>query len=296
MNRTIAVAAFLAASLFAGHPAAQSSATDASDASNRADRAAFERETDALRRDKPQQYKEVRDGFTLLTEMLLGRLGYDVGPFDGVLDNRTRSGVRRYQKDRNLPETGDPFTFETVQAVRLDDQLLNSSPISLQPKRVFVDQWTRGFVSADGTWTVTGEDMTSPEQTSNITCDRAQAVCREATARISRTGTTRLLAVDVYTFEIERWNDEEIVTKPLQFGCSGTMHRWVRSSKSLTGVRSTTSNEGSCRAFERREAHLVLEDGNRVVEKLASQQRDAWRQIMKVSPAALRKLTEPPAE
>ena len=179
MNRTTAVAVLFAASLFAGHPAAQQNASD------RADRADFERETDALRRDQPQQYKEVRDGFTLLTEMLLGRLGYDVGPFDGVLDNRTRAGVRRYQKDRNLPETGDPFTFDTVQAVRLDDQLLNSSPISLQPKRVFVDQWTRGFVSADGTWTVTGEDMTSPEQTSNITCDRAQAVCREATARIS---------------------------------------------------------------------------------------------------------------
>ena len=120
MNRTIAVAAVLAASLFAGRPAAQSNAAEPSGAFSKADRAAFERETDALRRDQPQQYKEVRDGFTLLTEMLLGRLGYDVGPFDGVLDNRTRSGVRRYQKDRNLPETGDPFTFETVQAVRLD--------------------------------------------------------------------------------------------------------------------------------------------------------------------------------
>ena len=286
MNGTITTLAALAVVL-AGLPLSAQT--------NQADRAAFERETEALRRIQPQQYQQMRDGFTLLAEMLLGRLGYDVGPFDGVLDNRTKSGVRRYQKDHNLPETGDPFTFETVQAVRLDDQLLNSSPISLQPKRVFVDQWTRGYVSADGTWTVTGEDMTSPEQTSNITCDRAQAVCREATARISRMGTTRLLAVDVYTFEIERWNDEEIVTKPRQFGCTGTTHRWIRSEKSLTGVRSTTSNEGSCRAFERRETQLVLEDGNTVAEKLAAQQRDAWRQIMKVSPATLRKLTEPPA-
>lgn len=261
-----------------------------------ADRAAFERETDALRRDQPQQYQQMRDGFTLLTEMLLGRLGYDVGPFDGVLDNRTKSGIRQYQKAHNIPETGDPFTFDTVQAVRLDDQLLNSSPIGLQPKRVFVDQWTRGFVSADGTWTAAGEELPSPEQTSNITCDRAQAVCREATARVSRNGTARLLSVDVFTYEIERWNDEEIVTKPRQFGCSGTTERWSRSDKSVTGVRSTTSNEGSCRAFERHEVQLVLEDGNEVADRLAAKQRDAWRQIMKVSPVTLRRLTGPAAE
>jgi putative peptidoglycan binding protein len=261
--------------------------------SSASDRALFERETDLLRRQQPQQYQQVREGFTLLTEMLLGRLGYDVGPFDGVLDNRTKSGIREYQKAHNIPDTGDPFNFDTVQAVRLDDQLLNSSPLSLQPKRVFVEQWTRGFVSADGTWTVTGEDLPSPEQTSNISCDRAQAVCREATARVSRNGSSRLLSVDVYTYEIERWNDEEIVTKPLQFGCSGTLHRWSRSEKSVTGVRSMTSNEGSCRAFERQEVQLVLEDGNAVAERLAARQRDAWRQIVRVSPVTLRKLTGP---
>ena len=94
--------------LAAPHLSAQTSA---------ADRAAFERETDALRRAQPKQYQQMRDGFTLLTEMLLGRLGYDVGPFDGVLDNRTKSGIREYQKAHNIPETGDPFTFDTVQAV-----------------------------------------------------------------------------------------------------------------------------------------------------------------------------------
>ena len=64
----------------------------------------------------------------------------------------------------------------------------------------------------------------------------------------------------------------------------------------MTGVRSTTSNEGSCRAFERREVQLVLEDGNQVAERLAAKQRDAWRQILKVSPVTLRKLTGPATE
>ena len=257
------------------------------------DRAAFIAEAGRLKRDNPQLYQAVRDGFTLLTEMLLGRLGYDVGPFDGLLDDRTRTAVRRYQKDHKIPETGDPFSFDTVQSVRADDELVNSSPISLRPKRVFMERWDRGDVPADGTWTVAGEPMVWPEQTSNITCDRAQAVCREATALISGKGSSRILTVELYTYEIERWNDEEIVTKPLQFGCTGTVRRWNRTRKSVTGVRSTTSNEGSCREVEREEVDLVLEDGNDVSRKLTEKQREAWRNIMRISPDVVRRLTDP---
>lgn len=257
------------------------------------DRTAFVEETNRLQRDNPQLYRAVRDGFTLLTEMLLGRLGYDVGPFDGALDDRTRRAVRLYQKDHKIPETGDPFSFETVQAVRADDELVNSSPIRLRGKRVYTERWDRGVVSADGTWTVAGEPMVWPEQTSNISCDRALAVCREATALISGKGADRILTVELYTYEIERWNDEEIVTKPLQFGCTGTVRRWNRAGKSVTGVRSTTSNEGSCREVERVEVNLVLEDGNEVSQALTEKQRDAWRQLMRVSPDVVKRLTDP---
>jgi hypothetical protein len=266
-------------------PAAAQTRTD--------DRTAFIAEADRLKRDNPQLYQAVRDAFTLLTEMLLGRLGYDAGPFDGVLDDRTRTAVRRYEKDHKIPETGDPFSFDTVQAVRADNELVNSSPISLRPKRVFTERWDRGDVSADGTWTVAGEPMVWPEQTSNITCDRAQAVCREATALISGRGASRMLTVELHTYEIERWNDEEIVTKPLQFGCTGTVRRWNRTQKSVTGLRSTTSNEGSCRTVEREEVALVLEDGNEVSRKLIEQQREAWRNIMRISPEVVKRLTDP---
>ena len=266
-------------------PAAAQTRTD--------DRTAFVTEAARLKRDNPQLYQAVRDGFTLLTEMLLGRLGYDVGPFDGVLDDRTRTAVRRYERDHKLPETGDPFSFDTVQAVRADDELVNSSPISLRPKRVFTERWDRGDVSADGTWTVAREPMVWPEQTSNITCERAQAVCREATALISGKGSNRILTVELHTYEIERWNDQEIVTKPLQFGCTGTVRRWNRAQKSVTGLRSTTSSEGSCRAVEREEVDLVLEDGNEVSRKLSEKQREAWRNIMRISPEVVKRLTDP---
>ena len=257
------------------------------------DRTAFVEEADRLKGDNAQLYGAVREAFTLLTEMLLGRLGYDVGPFDGVLDDRTRTAVRQYQKDHKIPETGDPFSFDTVQAVRADEELVNSSPIGLRPKRVFTERWDSGNVSADGTWTVAGDAMIWPEQTSTITCERAEAVCREATALISGTGSRRMLTLELRTYEIERWNDEEIVTKPLQFGCTGTVRRWNRTQQSVTGVRSTTSNEGSCRELERVETALVLEDGNDVSRKLVEKQREAWRQIMQVSPEVIKRLTDP---
>jgi putative peptidoglycan binding protein len=258
-----------------------------------ADRQAFVTETEQLRRDDPNLYQAVREGFTLIAEMLLGRLGYDIGPFDGILDSRTREGVRRYQRDRGLPETGDPFTFETVQAVRADDELLNSSPIGLPPRNIITERWDRGFVSADGTWTAASGDMGSPQQTSNITCERAQATCWEARAAISGRGSGRLLSVDLFTYEIELWNEQEIITKPLQFGCAATVHQWKRDARSVTAIRRTTSDEGSCRTVERFESILVLEDGSAVSERLIDMQREAWRRIVQVSPATIRRLTEP---
>jgi hypothetical protein len=222
--------------------------------------------------------------------MLLGRLGYDVGPFDGVLDGRTREAVRQYQRDHRLPENGDPFTFETVQAVRADDELLNSTPIRLQPKTVILDRWDRGFVSADGTWTAAGGDLASPEQTSNITCDRAAAICREARATVTGRGSARVLSVDVYTFEIELWSDQEIATKPLQFACVGTILRWDRKTRAVVAARTTTSTEGSCVSAEPVDATLVLEDGNEVARRMTEKQREAWRRIVQVSPATIRRL------
>ena len=63
--------------------------------------------------------------------------------------------------------------------------------------------------------------------------------------------------------------------------------------KSVTGVRSVTSNEGSCRELERVELALVLEDGHEVSRQLIERQQEAWRHIMRVSPEVVKRLTDP---
>jgi hypothetical protein len=42
------------------------------------------------------------------TELLLAKLAFDPGPADGVLDDMTRSAIKRYQQVAGLPETGEP--------------------------------------------------------------------------------------------------------------------------------------------------------------------------------------------
>ncbi len=42
----------------------------------------------------------------LLIELRLAGLGYRIGTAEGNFDDETRQGIRSYQDDRNLPETG----------------------------------------------------------------------------------------------------------------------------------------------------------------------------------------------
>ena len=77
-----------------------------------------------LKRDHPTEYEKQRRVLVLATQMLLGRLGYDVGPFDGVLGDRARAALELYQKNRGLPVTGDPLSFETNKQVNADFEAL----------------------------------------------------------------------------------------------------------------------------------------------------------------------------
>ena len=61
--------------------------------------------------------------------------------------------------------------------------------------------------------------------------------------------------------EIERWDDVEIVTKPLQANCTRTVTRINRAQKTVTSLRSTISNDPGCSFVEKEELHSVLKSG-----------------------------------
>ena len=72
----------------------------------RQERAEWETALAQLKRDKPQEYDDTKRTATLGAQVLLGRLGYGLGPYTGVLDATTTAALRAYQQHRHLPVTG----------------------------------------------------------------------------------------------------------------------------------------------------------------------------------------------
>src|SRR5215510_13386291 len=248
-------------------------------------RVAYERELNRLKQDNPKEYENSKRTATLLAQILLGQLGYGVGPYSAVLDKKTEQALRDYQKNRNLTPTGDPLTFETFNQMGKDMELINYNPVSLPTLHVYTEFWESGNVWARGTWVLGGEKMSLPEQTTLLECYRDRGVCTEATAIVSK---RRSLTVDIDEYKIERWDDYEIVTQPKQFECVRYVRRFNRTQKTVTGLRSTTSTEGFCKGVEGKEMHMTLSDGYKVNWNLQQDVNKMRQGLMRFSTEAMK--------
>lgn len=280
-------AVLLVLALFPSPPGAAQAVTQTSE------KQAFQEELDRLRKSRPAEFEQAKRVFTVAVELLLARLGYGVGPFDGLLDAKTAEALRAYEKARRIPVAGDPLSFETVETIRRDTATLDENTPSLPRRHVFTDLWDTGYVSASGTWTIAGEEMGMPHQTSEINCDRSAGVCTEATAILTFHDGEPSLSVDIDSYEIERWDQHEVVTKPLQFGCTRYVRRIMRLQKAASGIRSTTSAGDDCKGLDQGEKYLVLADGFEVYWRLREAQRAKWRALMLMAPELLKDLEGP---
>ena len=247
-----------------------------------------------LKRDNPTEYGKQRRFFIFAAQTLLGRLGYDVGPFDGVLGDRARVALELYQRNRGLPITGDPLSFETVEQVSSDLVALDRQIVDLPRLAIDIDAWDDGYVSAEGTWALQGEEQAWPEQTSKITCLRNHGICLETTAIVESSlfGTgERSLSVDLIIYEIERWDNVELVTKPYRGAyCVQQVRRISRIQKSVTGIRSTVSTDDLCQGMA--EKYLVLVDGFELSQELQKKRIKTWLSLTQISPG-IRTMMQP---
>ena len=248
-----------------------------------------------LEQEKTAEYENQRRMFTLVTQMLLGRLGYDVGPFDGQIGQRTQAAVGLYQKNRGLPVTLDPLSFETNKQISADFAALEQHAVDLPALLISTAAWDDGYVFAEGTWAVKGEDLAWPEQTSKINCFRNLGICIEATATIesSALGTgERHLVLDLHTYQVERWNAVELVTKPRhQSPCVQDVRRFRRLQKSVTGVRGPVTRDSGCEG--RAKLDLVLMEGLELSRKLKKRRGETWRSLALISPGIREMLGRP---
>src|SRR3989344_6633671 len=256
------------------------------------EKAAYQEGLEKIKKENPKKYEEMQRDFVFIAELVLATLGYGIEPFDAILDEKTKNALKAYQKKRNIPETGDPLSFDTFEQLQADMKTIEHHPTFLPMLHVFTDFWDAGFVSASGTWVLSNDKMSEPEQTSKINCDRRMNICTEAFAIVGGEGSDRRLFVDIDIYEIERWDDHEIVTKPLQsaLGCVRHVRRFNKLQKSVTGIRSTISNETNCKEVFVKELYMELTDGFKVYSELLQERNKKWRQLMNFSPPLLKYL------
>ena len=81
------------------------------------------------------------------------------------------------------------------------------------------------------------------------------------------------------TYRIDRWDDHEIITSPVEFACARYTLRIGREEKSVTGLRLRTSKEGMCKDFKA-EIHLRLVAGHEVYSQLSTRRKAALKGLL----------------
>jgi hypothetical protein len=215
-----------------------------------------------------------RQQLIALIQMALGTFGYGTGPFDGLLDSKTKKAILAYQKTRGLKQSGevDALTVTNV----FEDYSISQRSIPYLPRfSVITDFWGDGAVIAKGTWIIEQDEQAYPIQTTEITCDKPTKECIEVTAELGND----TLGLFTTRHQIERWDEHEIVSSPKQFGCVRYTMRLLRASKAVTASRTRTSTEGMCKNLTS-ELRLRLDDGLKTQREQQAKKAEAMREFM----------------
>ncbi len=111
-------------------------------------------------------------------------------------------------------------------------------------------------VQTRGTW-IAQSGPPEPLQTTTIECRKSSMQCVESSALIVFVGDKGVLESAQTTFEVERWNDREIVTKAVSAPCSDRT-LVLNLIEKLAVVRASASQEkGRCAEIPPRTLELV---------------------------------------
>jgi hypothetical protein len=195
-----------------------------------------------------------------VVQLILWRAGYfELPPITGKIDEDTKKALRNYQKHRELSIT-EKLDVQTFEQIFKDADLMDPGPIGVTGYS-FSDYFWNSIFSADGTWVFedSNEKMADPIQATEIKCYRDMGLCIEATAFISFDHA--LLNVVSEIFEVERWDEYEIVTKPHDFHCTRYVIRINRQQQSVKKLRSTLRTKELCKGLDIEDKYIKLING-----------------------------------
>ena len=231
---------------------------------------------------KPEELKLLILG----TQIYLGRFGYGVGPFTGEMDTATQKALRKYQKYVGIGETGK-INKETLKHLTDDNSVLDQI-LPFLPNYKFDGNHWKETVIAYGTWALENLPVQEALQTSQLSCHKTWNICTVSTAKLVP-GYTATLMSQANLYEVQTWNDSEIVTKSLKTGpCHATLLRIQREEKSVTRVTSIApSSEEACQNVPAsREIEMQLADGSQIYRALKNQKNLDAQRILRVKDIA----------
>lgn len=240
----------------------------------------------------PQQIQEAKEleqlsseEFRLLvlgSQIYLGRFGYGIGPFSGELDQPTQDALRAYQKYVGISETGT-INKETLEHLTDDNSTLDQI-LPFIPKYSFEDGKWEEMVSAHGTWALANLPVKEALQTSQVSCHRKWNLCSVSTAKLA-TGYTATLLSYTNLYEIETWNESEIVTKSAKTGtCVSTILRIQHAEQSITRLAFFERSEtDACATVIPHEIPMQLADGSQIYRALKQQKNQDAQRILRVN-------------
>ncbi|WNM59047.1 peptidoglycan-binding domain-containing protein [Candidatus Nitrospira allomarina] len=254
-------------------PSPQSAETDA--AKKSLDKKGQE-ELEALRK-KPDEFRTLMTG----VQIFLGRFGYGVGPYTGILDQTTKQALKAYQKHSGLSQTGD-LDFPTLKHLTEDDRLLNRV-VPFLPPQTFQDQEWGQWVEVQGSWMLKEGNTDEVLQTSRVTCMKEFKRCIDSTAFLVNANVPQL-KVHTHVYDIQEWDDANIVSAPYDGeACAVSILRISRNPPLVTRFLSLQNNPGPCAKVQAEDRQYVLEDGPKIYQILRMQKAEAIQQILQVT-------------
>lgn len=192
----------------------------------------------------------------VMAQMALGTFGLGSGPFDGIWTPQNQHAINAYQKIRGIPLT-EGLNSTTLESLSNDLEEWRKQLPDPPPMEIHFTHWEDGYISAIGTWMSDKSEGWNLIHATSLSCWRKGKLCLEATAEYRED--LKSLLVGQRFYEIDHWNETEIVTVKERNNCPVSAVHIDRSKETVTGTRFPEGDDG-CHQQESSVA-LHLTDG-----------------------------------
>lgn len=237
-----------------------------------------------LKEKDPAAWNKLRAQEILDAQEALASFGYGT-VFTATLDEKTAEALRTYQTRSGLPVTGD-VDSATLRHLTEDKSELERH-IPLGPVYAFNDSDWNNLVTVDGTWFEQGKepDSKTPVHPTRLECFKSARLCIIAT-QVSEGSEY----IHLEWFDVQRWDQYEIVTQPVDLPCGRETIHVSRPEKTVLTVNTAAyKNVEACtKMFGPPTGASVshLGDGSKIMHARIEAFRAASKRIKLISPEA----------